>query len=196
MTNKKGFLGFLSNWGAVTEEDQKQKEFAKGKENEQAQVQLNDEMVRYCTERLEDMLRLSMLLGKVKLIKADRNSLYYEIFDSGDDSGRIIGKNGGTLVALQFLLRQFMFRRYSSPVRVYVDSGDYRNRRISQLKKQALQSAEEVKIYGKAIELEAMDAYERRAIHMLFQDDQYIKTESYGNGNSRHIVLEKRATDS
>ena len=60
------------------------------------------------------------------------------------------------------------------------------------MKKTALRCADDVMSTGDNISLEPMNADDRKAIHMLFENHNDIKTESEGEGENRHVVLKKR----
>jgi spoIIIJ-associated protein len=137
-------------------------------------------------------LYLSKFTGKVKAKNKEGNKLYLDIFDAGEDAGRLIGKSGQTLSALQTLLRNFVIRKFNESIKVSIDAGEYRSRRFSQLRTKALKAAEKVKTDGKKIQLDPMSPSERRAIHLLFEKNEDIQTLSEGSGHSRRIVLAKR----
>lgn len=206
MTEKKGFFNFLKGWSSISEEEKQQKEYALSKENApqkkpgktgniqqtRPEYEVTPEIETFCTEKLEEMLNLSHFSGKVKIKKSSGNRLHLELFDTGDDVGRIIGKSGQTLEAFQILIRNFVIRKFSIPIRLQIDAGDYRDKRHSQLKSRALKAAESVIHYGKRVELDPMNAAERRSIHLLFENDTNVKSLSEGEGNRRRIILVRR----
>lgn len=107
----------------------------------------------------------------------------------GGDPGRMIGKNGRTLAALEQIANAVINRREDSNVRVNVDVGGYKRRRDDRLREQAKQMAEKVRRSGEPVELEPMSAAERRVVHMAVADDPEVTTESAGQGRDRRVVL-------
>jgi predicted RNA-binding protein Jag len=206
MSEKKGFFNFLKGWSspALTEEEKQQREYARNQVNNEkhpkqtantrttpVESTISDEIETFCVEKLEEFLYLSKFSGKVRSKGKEGNKLSLDIFDAGEDAGRLIGKSGQTLSALQTLVRNFVIRKYSESIKISIDAGDYRSRRFSQIKTKALKAAERVKNDGKKVFLDPMSPSERRPIHILFENDQDIKTLSEGSGHNRRIVLVK-----
>ncbi|MDZ7800878.1 MAG: R3H domain-containing nucleic acid-binding protein [Trueperaceae bacterium] len=107
----------------------------------------------------------------------------------GGDAGRLIGKNGRTLAALEQIVNAVINRRDDSNVRVNVDVGGYKRRRDDRLRGQAEKTADQVRTRGQAIELEPMSAAERRIIHITLAGDADVTTESVGEGRDRRVVV-------
>jgi spoIIIJ-associated protein len=84
---------------------------------------------------------------------------------SGGDMGAMIGRRGQTLEALQEITRTAVQRRLRNRVRLSVDVEAYRARRRASLEDYARSMAERAKERGTEIELEPMNAYERKIIH-------------------------------
>lgn len=112
--------------------------------------------------------------------------------DSGEDSGLLIGRDGQTLSALQYLASCIVSRRMNASVRVQIDAGDYRNRQLEKLRATALELAEKVKENGKPQSTRPMSAYLRRVIHMALQEDPDVQTHSKGEGSLKRVVIVPR----
>lgn len=204
MNEKKGLFGSFKSWiggGDFSEEEKEQREFARsqqaGSDTQTKKKSYEGEGVSqdielFCVEKLEELLSLCQFSGKVKA-RNEARRLVLEIFDAGDDTGRLIGKSGGTVESLQTLIRGFVVRKFQENVRILIDVEGYRSRRFSQVRSKALKAAEQVKKEGKRIALDPMNSSERRSVHMLFEKDKEVQTISEGEGSSRHIVLESRA---
>jgi len=65
----------------------------------------------------------------------------------------------------------------------------YRSRREQQLRQLARRVAEQVTQTGHSQVLEPMPPNERRLIHIELRDDQYVYTESKGEGRHRKVVI-------
>ena len=149
------------------------------------------ELSLFGKDKLEELLRLTKFGGHVLVMDHSPEKLFLDIVDS-DDTGRIIGKDGATLEAIQTLLRGFIYKKFGTSVRVTIDIGDYRKKKEEILQAQALRTAKNVLQKGLRVELKSMKSEERRLIHTLFQDDQTIRSFSIGDGNQRRVVLEQR----
>lgn len=115
--------------------------------------------------------------------------------DCGDDSGLLIGREGQTLSALQYLASRLVSRMMNAPVRVQFDVGDYRERQDERLRELALTLAERVRLTGRPCSTRPMSSYHRRLVHMALQDAPDIITRSSGEGALKRIIIQRRRTD-
>jgi spoIIIJ-associated protein len=106
-----------------------------------------------------------------------------------EDSGFLIGRQGRTLDAIQFLVNLLLNKELKKKKRVLVDVARYRERRRDYLKKLARNIAGRVLKNGKSYLLEAMNPYERRIIHLELEGDAEITTESEGNGLYKRVRI-------
>ncbi len=95
-----------------------------------------------------------------------------------EDSGRLIGRQGQTLADLQYILNRMLFQQESAVPKVTVDVGGYRAQAREALVKRAQEAAEKVRKWGDVVELEPMNAYERRIVHQALRDDPAVETYS------------------
>jgi spoIIIJ-associated protein len=108
----------------------------------------------------------------------------------GGDAGRLIGKGGRTLAALEFLTNAVVNKvEGEPPVRVNVDIGGYKRRRDERLRQVAQRAAARVRKTSMAVELEPMSAAERRVVHVELADDPTVTSESAGEGRDRRVVI-------
>jgi spoIIIJ-associated protein len=115
------------------------------------------------------------------------DEIHAEVF--GGDYGRIIGKGGRTLAALEFLTNAVVNRTTENGVRVIIDVGGYKRRRDERLRQTAMKASARVRKSGESVELEPMSAAERRVIHMAVADDPNVTSESTGEGRARRVVI-------
>lgn len=108
-----------------------------------------------------------------------------QAFDDGllldihtEDSGRLIGRQGQTLADLQYILNRLLFQQETTAPKVTVDVGSYRAQAREALVKKAQEAAEKVRRWGDVVELEPMNAYERRIVHHALKDDPGVETHS------------------
>jgi spoIIIJ-associated protein len=112
---------------------------------------------------------------------------YIEV--SGEDLGILIGRRGQTLDALQELARTAVQRRLRSRVRLLVDVEGYRARRQESLAEYARSMAERAKERGTEIELEPMNAYERKIVHDAVTEIPGATSFSEGEEPNRRVIV-------
>ena len=107
-----------------------------------------------------------------------------------DDSGRLIGRQGQTLSDLQYILNRILFQQDQTVPKVMVDIGGYRAQQREALVKKALEAAEKVRRWGDVVELEPLNAFDRRIIHNALRDDPGVETHSVEvEGTTKKAVL-------
>jgi spoIIIJ-associated protein len=114
---------------------------------------------------------------------------------SGRDLGMLIGWRGETLRALQTMTNLLASRHLGPERRVIVDVEKYRQRRENTVREIAFRAARQVKMTGDPITLDAMQPFERRAIHMALAEDPDVGTGSIGEEPERRVVVSPSAGD-
>ncbi|MBN1770237.1 MAG: KH domain-containing protein [Deltaproteobacteria bacterium] len=137
----------------------------------------------------EEACRKIMDLGgfDVRVLAAPGDPVRIEL--QGPDAGRIIGRHGATLQALQYLVARIVGQRASRHVRIKVDVEGYRVRRENALRTLAQRVADQVVRERREIELEPMNPEERRVVHLALADDGDVRTESVGEGMDRRVCV-------
>jgi spoIIIJ-associated protein len=110
----------------------------------------------------------------------------------GSDMGVVIGKHGGTINALQYLISLILQKRVGERVRLVIDAEGYRSRREQALRDMAHSYAQRVKESGHEAVLDALQSYERRIIHQCLADDPDVFTYSEGEEPDRRVVISPR----
>jgi spoIIIJ-associated protein len=108
---------------------------------------------------------------------------------SGRDLGALIGWRGETLRALQSVTNVMVGRHLAEGERIIVDVERYRQRREHTVREIALRAARQVKMTGDAITLDAMQPFERRAIHLALEGDPEVTSSSIGEDPERRVVV-------
>jgi spoIIIJ-associated protein len=114
-----------------------------------------------------------------------------------EDSGRLIGRQGQVLGDTQYLLNRLLFRQDPAAPKVTVDVGGYRAQARDALLKRAKEAADKVHKWGDIVELEPMNAYDRRLVHQSLKDDPDIETQSIeveGTDKKAMLLKPKRAS--
>ncbi len=137
-------------------------------------------------EILETFLELMQEKASVSVHQEDdRISLRIET----EDAGLLIGKQGQTLDALQYLVTKMLAKKSRRKVRITIDVEAYRARHNEALAHLAQKYGEKVKKSGRPIILSPMNPYDRRIVHMALQDDKELKTVSRGEGLYKKVVI-------
>jgi spoIIIJ-associated protein len=109
--------------------------------------------------------------------------------DGPDEMGRLIGRHGQTIDALQHLAWRAAFHDRDERKSVVVDAAGYRARREEALQRQADRAASEALRYGRPVELEPMSAAERKTVHNYLADRTDVDTHSEGDEPERRLVV-------
>lgn len=146
-----------------------------------------DEFADTILKMLEEILGAMNVIAKpvVKSVEGDEITVEMQ----GADVAIMIGRNGETLDALQYLLSIVANRSYATRWRLILDAGGYRKRYREILERKAREYADAVKAEGQEAELEPQPARDRRIIHVTLADDPDVYTYSEGEGDNRHVVI-------
>ncbi len=107
-----------------------------------------------------------------------------------DDAGRLIGRQGQTLSDLQYLTNRLLFQQSTDAPKVMVDVGGYRTQAREALVKKAKEAADKVRRWGDAVELEPLNAFDRRVVHQTLKDDPDVETHSVEvDGTDKKAIL-------
>jgi spoIIIJ-associated protein len=107
----------------------------------------------------------------------------------GKDAGRIIGKKGQTLTALQFLANRVVNRPGKRRRHVIVDAEGYRARREDTLTTMARRLGKQAVDEGKIITFEPMNPQDRRVVHLALAKYPGVVTKSDGEGEGRRVQI-------
>ena len=108
---------------------------------------------------------------------------------SGEHLGALIGRRGQTLDALQEIVRTAVQRRLRTRVRLLVDVEGYRARRKASLADYARAMAKRARERGTEIELEPMNAYERKVVHDAIAEVDGASSFSEGEEPNRKVIV-------
>ena len=141
-----------------------------------------ERMVEFVTELLEK----ANLPADVRIDQRENGRLTLDIL--ADDPAIVIGKHGATLEALQLISNIHAGRiNDGEPVRIILDTEDYRYRREQSLLRMATRVANEVLRTGRPRLLAPLNPFERRLIHTALGDIDGVATESEGEGLYKQI---------
>ncbi len=109
-----------------------------------------------------------------------------------DENALLIGREGRTLISLQYLLRNYLATFTDGHQIVSLDIGNYHENRKRQLEILATKTAKEVAKTRIPVRLDPMNAYDRRIVHTKLSDWRDVYTESEGEGDQRRLIIKPR----
>ena len=140
---------------------------------------------------LDTMLGYLGFVLQIEETKNEGGSLVLQIYT--EESRRLIGRDGETLEAIQFLLNRLLQAKDKDAEKVIVDCEHYRSMREDRIVQRVRELAERVRITGRSLQLEPMNSYERRLVHNAFKDDPDVATWSPSDSaRIKQITLVKR----
>lgn len=137
-------------------------------------------------EFVSELVRLMKLNTTVELIDQDGEQV---VNLTGADNGIAIGYRGEALDAIQYLALLASNKNAKEYTKIVVDAENYRNKRKITLENLAGRLADRALSSGRSVEVEPMNAYERKVFHSALADFPNIKTESEGEEPNRYIVI-------
>ncbi|HSO08455.1 MAG TPA: Jag N-terminal domain-containing protein [Desulfoprunum sp.] len=109
----------------------------------------------------------------------------------GEHEEELTGQDGKILDSMQYLLRKIVARKTEERLRVSIDVGEFRQKRIEELREKALELAALVREDGKTQTIPGLNPSERREVHMTLQEDKEIRSRSVGEGLFKKILIYK-----
>jgi spoIIIJ-associated protein len=142
-------------------------------------------------ELLDTILGYLGFVVQIEEMQNEAGNLVLQIYT--EESGRLIGRDGETLEAMQFLLNRLIQAKDKDAAKVVVDCEHYRSMREDRIVQRVRELAERVRITGRSLQLEPMNSYERRIVHNAFKDDPDVATWSPSDSaRIKQITLVKR----
>jgi len=139
-------------------------------------------------ELLDTMLGYLGFVAEIDETRSEGGNTTLQIYT--EESGRIIGRDGETLEAIQFLLNRLIQAKDRDAEKVIVDCEHYRSMREDKIVHRVRELAERVRISGRSLQLEPMNSYERRIVHNALKDDPDITTQSVEvDGTTKKAIL-------
>jgi spoIIIJ-associated protein len=190
---------YLENIGISTDEEETR---SRPQEHEESFADAIERMEQMPVAKLEGSPReraetflVNLLVNfdpsyAVEIARADDQEILVDVY--GGDPGKIIGRDGRTLQALEYVTNTVLNRGEGGNVRVTIDVGGYKRRRDDRLIDVAQKVAERVRETGEPFNFKPMSSAERRIIHMQFADDPELVSESEGEGKERRVVVKLR----
>lgn len=141
-------------------------------------------------ETLETMLGLLGFFCEVQETREEA-CVVLQIYSA--DKERLIGPEGRVLEDLQMLLNRMLLANSKEAPKVQVDVEHYRAMQEDRLVTRVRELAQSVRMSGRPLQMEPMNAYERRIVHNAFADDPEIMTWSPSeHARLKRVVLKRR----
>ena len=142
-------------------------------------------------ELLDTMLGYLGFVVQIEEQKDEVGNLVLQIYT--EESRRLIGRDGETLAAIQFLLNRLLQAKDKDAPKVIADVEHYRSMHEDRIIERVRALAERVRVTGRSLQLEPMNSYERRIVHNAFKDDPDVATWSPSDSaRIKQITLLKR----
>ncbi|HOI84917.1 MAG TPA: RNA-binding cell elongation regulator Jag/EloR [Acholeplasmataceae bacterium] len=140
---------------------------------------------------LENILKTMGIKTRMEVrTLSEGEEIHYHI--ESDENALLIGREGRTLLALQFMLRNYLNLFVDDHLIVALDIGNYHENRKKQLEILATKTAKEVAQTRIAVKLDPMNAFDRRIIHTKLAEWRDVTTESEGEGEQRALVIKPK----
>jgi spoIIIJ-associated protein len=178
----------------LTEEDEEEAAetgtAAVSDDDRQAEIAVAVEITRGLLQRLEIQASVDARLSEPDDLTGER----LPIIDlRGRDLALLIGPQGDTLNALQYVARLMAGHTLQRRANFIIDVESYRERRKQALARLAERMAGKVIQAGRPVILEPMPANERRIIHVTLRDHLQVYTQSVGEGRRRQVRIFPKA---
>jgi spoIIIJ-associated protein len=108
---------------------------------------------------------------------------------SSPEERLLIGKENERYDAFLHLTKRMLAKKLGESVRIVIDINGVQQYKDEQLKNRASLMSDRAKFFKMDVELEPMSSYDRMVIHSCLENVPNIKTESVGEGKSRHLVI-------
>lgn len=136
---------------------------------------------------LNEMLRLMGIEASLAL-EAREEELVINITSVAVE-GILIGRNGQTLDALEYVINRIVTRSEENEGHIALDAEGYRSRRRKNLEALALRLGERAKRRRKTVALGPLSPRDRRVIHVTLEGDPLVTTRSLGRGYMRRLFI-------
>ncbi len=164
---------------------------------------MSTEHTDFCADSAAELGKLLSALGYEFTLEVADNEADNElaIMIASPDARYLIGNDGDRLDDLQYLLNRIMQARWEKtwtlpgePPRIRVDCDHYRERAEALLLRRARSRAERVQKTGRPLQMEPLNAYQRRLVHNALAAMEGIVTESeQTESRFKRITISRRS---
>lgn len=152
------------------------------------EILTKDDVVKYIKNYIIDVAKN---MGITVNIEAKKRENYIQINLFSENSSILIGKNGRTMEALQYLIKNSIYNKTGFKINVILDVEDYKEKINRHLEYNVKKIAREVRKTGVDAKLDPMNSYERRIVHNAVNEIKGVSTISEGVEPNRYVVIKK-----
>ncbi len=158
-----------------------------GGEEAEVEVSLKMGIGEQAKSVLQEILDKMGFMSIVALVGEEEDRIALEI--KGEDMGRIIGKEGATLKALETIISAALSKNYGKKIWLALDAQGYKKRKAEKIERIAKEAAEKAIKGGEEVVLPPMTSGDRRIVHMALQENEKVSTISRGEAGERRVVI-------
>lgn len=152
------------------------------------EILTKDDVVKYIKNYVIDVAKN---IGITVNIEAKKRENYIQINLFSENCSILIGKNGRTMEALQYLIKNSIYNKTGFKINVILDVEDYKEKINRHLEYNVKKIAREVRKTGVDAKLDPMNSYERRIVHNAVNEIKGVSTISEGVEPNRYVVIKK-----
>ena len=145
-------------------------------------VYKKDDIIKYIKNFVSELSK-DMDLPIQCEIRVEADNIQIQLFS--DNNGILIGKEGRTMNAIQTLLKQSLKEAAQISLKISVDVGNYKLKKMKNIEREVKELAKEVEKSHLEVSLDPMNSYERRLVHNIINEYSNLETESFGDGKDR-----------
>lgn len=108
---------------------------------------------------------------------------------TGADSYLLLERKASVLDAMQLIIGKVAQTTLDTDKRLVIDCDEHRLGLERELLAVAAEAAAEVRETGESVELEPLNPYERRLVHLALKDEPGVTSQSEGDGFLKVIVI-------
>jgi spoIIIJ-associated protein len=138
------------------------------------------------SEVLENILGMLSMEGSFDVEEKEEGVF---VFIDTKEAGKLIGHQGETLAALQYIINLVVSKQVEDSKRVIIDVSGWRQSKEEELAHRARTWANQVLESGKPMELDPMPSWQRRIVHLTIEGTSGVTSESIGEGLERRLVI-------
>lgn len=150
-----------------------------------------EEVIKYIREYVQ---KLSELLNiDIKSEINEKDGIISVVLVTSNNAV-VIGKDGKNVNSLQIILRQAVKVQTGFNIKINVDVGNYKIKKMKKIEIEVRKIAKEVLETKIDAKLDPMNSFERRLVHTIVSEFDGLYTESEGEPPNRYVVIKYKAS--
>lgn len=139
---------------------------------------------------IDFLTKLGLLFDDVEVSVSDDLNSYSVSIKTKESNNLILGRDGEVLQSINHLFKRFLDNKHKDKeIKVFIDINDFHKSKIEKIKTLAYMMAERARFFKSKVELDPMNAFERRIIHDFISKHDDLVSESTGFGKTRRVVI-------